>query len=54
MVHRKPLLPQKICPRCQRPFSWRKKWQLNWPEVVYCSERCRRTKAGSTNTVTGI
>lgn len=37
-------LPQKICPVCNRPFSWRKKWEKNWEEVKYCSERCRRTK----------
>ncbi|MDZ4683409.1 MAG: DUF2256 domain-containing protein [Saprospiraceae bacterium] len=34
-------LPQKICPACQRPFSWRKKWEKNWEQVKYCSERCR-------------
>ncbi|WP_081628606.1 DUF2256 domain-containing protein [Novispirillum itersonii] len=37
-------LPTKICPVCQRPFSWRKKWEKVWSEVRYCSERCRRTK----------
>ncbi|EGU32610.1 hypothetical protein VII00023_12341 [Vibrio ichthyoenteri ATCC 700023] len=37
-------LPTKICPVCQRPFSWRNKWQRNWAEVVYCSQRCRRSK----------
>ena len=26
-------LPQKICAACQRPFSWRKKWEKNWEEV---------------------
>ncbi|MCK0713612.1 DUF2256 domain-containing protein [Chromohalobacter sarecensis] len=26
MPHRKPHLPTKICPVCQRPFTWRKKW----------------------------
>ncbi|MFN5679800.1 MAG: DUF2256 domain-containing protein, partial [Flavobacteriia bacterium] len=25
----------------QRPFSWRKKWEKNWDEVKYCSDRCR-------------
>ncbi|WP_373551094.1 DUF2256 domain-containing protein [Haliscomenobacter sp.] len=35
-------LPQKICPVCKRPFSWRKKWEKVWEEVKYCSERCRR------------
>ncbi|MDX1676702.1 DUF2256 domain-containing protein [Arsukibacterium sp.] len=48
MVHHKPLLPQKICACCQRPFSWRKKWQLNWDNVIYCSQRCRRAKADKT------
>ncbi|MCH2233370.1 MAG: DUF2256 domain-containing protein [Crocinitomicaceae bacterium] len=35
-------LPEKVCPVCKRPFSWRKKWEKNWEEVKYCSERCRR------------
>ncbi|MEO1476693.1 MAG: DUF2256 domain-containing protein, partial [Pseudomonadota bacterium] len=35
-------LPSKTCPVCDRPFSWRKRWQNNWDEIVYCSERCRR------------
>jgi hypothetical protein len=34
-------LPSKICPVCNRPFAWRKKWDRNWVEVTYCSERCR-------------
>jgi hypothetical protein len=33
--------PQKICPVCGRPFSWRKKWERDWDQVVYCSDRCR-------------
>ncbi len=37
-------LPTKICPFCQRPFAWRKKWERCWEEVKYCSERCRRGK----------
>lgn len=36
-------LPGKVCLHCGRSFSWRKKWEGNWPEVKYCSERCRRT-----------
>ncbi|MGC6499468.1 MAG: DUF2256 domain-containing protein [Henriciella sp.] len=36
-------LPSKLCPVCQRPFSWRRKWARNWDNVKYCSERCRRT-----------
>lgn len=44
---RKPLkkdLPKKICLVCKLPFSWRKKWEKNWENVKYCSERCRRHK----------
>ncbi|MDE3253865.1 MAG: DUF2256 domain-containing protein, partial [Bacteroidota bacterium] len=26
----KSYLPSKICPVCQRPFSWRKKWEKVW------------------------
>ncbi|MBC32750.1 MAG: hypothetical protein CMD76_02295 [Gammaproteobacteria bacterium] len=37
-------LPEKICKRCNKPFSWRKKWERDWDNVVFCSERCRRTK----------
>ncbi|WP_084490587.1 DUF2256 domain-containing protein [Asaia astilbis] len=35
-------LPEKICPVCKRPFSWRKKWARDWERVRYCSEACRR------------
>ncbi|WP_300380886.1 DUF2256 domain-containing protein [uncultured Alcanivorax sp.] len=38
----KAALPEKTCPVCQRPFSWRRKWARHWEQVVYCSERCRR------------
>jgi hypothetical protein len=37
-------LPSKICVVCQRPFSWRKKWEPVWEEVKYCSDRCRTKK----------
>jgi hypothetical protein len=43
-------LPQKICPTCGRPFTWRKKWQNCWDEVKYCSERCRRHRHRSDST----
>ncbi|EJG0033632.1 TPA: DUF2256 domain-containing protein [Vibrio parahaemolyticus] len=36
-------LPTKLCPVCERPFSWRKKWARNWETVIYCPERCRRS-----------
>lgn len=35
-------LPVKTCRHCGRSFSWRKKWERDWPRVVYCSDRCRR------------
>jgi hypothetical protein len=38
-------LPTKICPVCQRPFTWRKKWEDCWDDVKYCSERCRRRRS---------
>ena len=37
-------LPQKVCPVCNRPFTWRKKWEDDWENVKYCSQRCRRNK----------
>ncbi|WP_100169791.1 DUF2256 domain-containing protein [Marinobacterium stanieri] len=40
-MKRKGDLPEKICPACQRPFSWRRKWAHCWDEVRYCSQRCR-------------
>ena len=33
-------LPKKTCPVCNKPFTWRKKWRLNWDKVKYCSKRC--------------
>ncbi|HDZ03747.1 DUF2256 domain-containing protein [Maribacter sp.] len=44
MAHKKVNLAAKICITCKKPFSWRKKWERNWDEVKYCSERCRRNK----------
>ncbi|WP_312261537.1 DUF2256 domain-containing protein [Candidatus Igneacidithiobacillus taiwanensis] len=41
---KKAQLPQKICPVCQRPFSWRKRWRKDWAEVKYCSAACRAKK----------
>ncbi|MFY8066059.1 MAG: DUF2256 domain-containing protein [Flavobacterium sp.] len=37
-------LPNKNCLVCNRPFSWRKKWEKVWDEVKYCSDRCRENK----------
>ncbi|TVQ51596.1 MAG: DUF2256 domain-containing protein [Spirulina sp. DLM2.Bin59] len=44
MARQKADLPQKICPVCDRPFTWRKKWATCWEEVKYCSDRCRRRR----------
>ncbi|TWO31695.1 DUF2256 domain-containing protein [Seonamhaeicola sediminis] len=44
MNHKKQHLPQKICPICKRPFSWRKKWAKHWEFVKYCSKKCRKNK----------
>lgn len=37
-------LEEKICPVCGRSFHWRKKWERNWEEVLYCSKACRQKK----------
>ena len=37
-------LEKKICPVCDKSFTWRKKWKNNWSSVIYCSERCKRSK----------
>ncbi|WP_083813688.1 DUF2256 domain-containing protein [Gluconobacter morbifer] len=34
-------LPSKVCPVCDRPFTWRKKWAKDWNQVRYCSEACK-------------
>ena len=41
MKGQKKKLPIKICQKCNRPFSWRKKWERNWNEVIYCSKKCK-------------
>ncbi len=37
-------LPSKICVVCKRPFIWRKKWEKEWNNVKYCSDKCRMNK----------
>ena len=42
-------LPTKICVTCNRPFTWRKKWERSWDEITTCSKRCnaeRKKKNG--------
>jgi hypothetical protein len=42
-MRKKSELPVKTCAHCTLPFSWRKKWERDWEQVRYCSERCRRS-----------
>ena len=37
---------RKSCRTCGRVIEWRKKWERDWSEVKYCSQKCRRTKPG--------
>eukprot|EP00931_Biecheleriopsis_adriatica_P101293 TRINITY_DN76463_c0_g1_i1.p1 TRINITY_DN76463_c0_g1~~TRINITY_DN76463_c0_g1_i1.p1 ORF type:complete len:307 (-),score=62.13 TRINITY_DN76463_c0_g1_i1:17-937(-) len=37
-------LPVKDCVVCGRPFTWRKKWERCWDEVLTCSNRCKTTR----------
>ena len=43
-MRKKSELPTKLCPVCNRPFTWRRKWAAVWDEVRYCSDACRRAK----------
>lgn len=42
-MRKKSNLPSKHCVTCSLPFNWRKKWEKEWENVKYCSERCRRS-----------
>jgi hypothetical protein len=42
-MRKKSDLPSKTCLCCGLPFVWRKKWERDWEQVKYCSERCRRS-----------
>ncbi|MEZ0486628.1 DUF2256 domain-containing protein [Fibrella sp. GW2-5] len=42
-MRKKSELPTKVCPVCNRPFAWRKKWERDWDNVIYCSDRCRNS-----------
>ncbi|MFN8291759.1 MAG: DUF2256 domain-containing protein [Chitinophagaceae bacterium] len=49
-------LPARTCVICNRPFVWRKKWEKNWEEVKYCSDKCRmnrNTKSADRKPVSG-
>ena len=34
----------KICVVCNRPFTWRKKWERCWDEVLTCSDKCKKQR----------
>jgi hypothetical protein len=36
----------KNCAACGRTIEWRRKWERDWAEVRYCSDRCRSAKPG--------
>lgn len=42
-------LPQKTCATCGKPFTWRKKWERDWDQVRFCSDRCRAGKGGASS-----
>lgn len=46
-------LPTKVCPVCGREFTWRKKWESQWDQIRYCSDKCR-THKNTQNTLTGL
>jgi hypothetical protein len=37
-------LPEKVCTVCNRPFTWRKKWERCWDEVTTCSKSCNSAR----------
>jgi len=37
----------KVCAQCGLEFEWRKKWERDWDEVRYCSERCKKQAKSS-------
>ena len=48
-MHKKLNLPKKICKTCKLEFTWRKKWKKDWDNVIYCSEKCRKTKSSKSD-----
>lgn len=49
MTHgvKKENLPSKMCVTCNRPFTWRKKWERCWDEVSTCSKGCNAKRRAS-------
>ena len=44
-------LPVKTCVVCNKPFTWRKKWERCWDEVTVCSKRCGAERRGAKRVV---
>ena len=40
VIDRGKKVEQKVCVVCDRPFTWRKKWERSWDEITTCSKRC--------------
>ena len=36
--------PPKNCVSCGRTIEWRKKWERNWDQIRFCSNKCRSRK----------
>ncbi len=34
--------PSKLCLACGRAITWRKKWERDWDNIRFCSDRCRQ------------
>lgn len=51
-MRKKSELPSKICAACGRPFTWRKKWERDWEQVLFCSDACRRKGQRASTRVT--
>ena len=41
--------PTKICAKCGRTITWRRKWARDWDQVIYCSARCRKERLDDTD-----
>lgn len=37
-------MKSKNCSKCGRIIEYRKKWEKNWDDVKYCSDKCRKNK----------
>ncbi len=39
--------PPRTCAACGRTITWRKKWERDWDNVKFCSDRCRSHKSNA-------